>query len=159
MLKYKKKTTTKNFINHKVFFWLQEGGVLGFYRGLTPTLIGMAPYAGDHWDFGVVFWKDSKSPFGSTLTVSPLSRILILHLWHAEESWPQTLPRARGSTVFRQSQCPHSKTLRERALRWRGRCRRPDSIVSAAARESSQLWDYWPTTSLIIVCKLAAVPQ
>ncbi|MBN3324375.1 GDC protein, partial [Atractosteus spatula] len=24
----------------------QEGGVLGFYRGLTPTIIGMAPYAG-----------------------------------------------------------------------------------------------------------------
>ncbi|KAG8000117.1 Graves disease carrier protein [Nibea albiflora] len=24
----------------------QEGGVKGFYRGLTPTLIGMAPYAG-----------------------------------------------------------------------------------------------------------------
>ncbi|XP_068597324.1 solute carrier family 25 member 16 [Brachionichthys hirsutus] len=24
----------------------EEGGVLGFYRGLTPTLIGMAPYAG-----------------------------------------------------------------------------------------------------------------
>ena len=28
--------------------FIQEGGVLGFYRGLTPTLIGMAPYAGNH---------------------------------------------------------------------------------------------------------------
>lgn len=26
--------------------YLKEGGFLGFYRGLTPTLIGMAPYAG-----------------------------------------------------------------------------------------------------------------
>ncbi|KAF3708220.1 Graves disease carrier protein [Channa argus] len=26
--------------------YLKEGGILGFYRGLTPTLIGMAPYAG-----------------------------------------------------------------------------------------------------------------
>uniref|UniRef100_A0A3Q3WWD1 Uncharacterized protein n=1 Tax=Mola mola TaxID=94237 RepID=A0A3Q3WWD1_MOLML len=26
--------------------YLKEGGVLGFYRGLMPTLIGMAPYAG-----------------------------------------------------------------------------------------------------------------
>lgn len=26
--------------------YLKEGGVRGFYRGLTPTLIGMAPYAG-----------------------------------------------------------------------------------------------------------------
>ncbi|KAG7512712.1 graves disease carrier protein [Solea senegalensis] len=26
--------------------YLKEGGVSGFYRGLTPTLIGMAPYAG-----------------------------------------------------------------------------------------------------------------
>uniref|UniRef100_A0A673AVV1 Solute carrier family 25 member 16 n=2 Tax=Sphaeramia orbicularis TaxID=375764 RepID=A0A673AVV1_9TELE len=26
--------------------YLKEGGMLGFYRGLTPTLIGMAPYAG-----------------------------------------------------------------------------------------------------------------
>ncbi|XP_076599281.1 solute carrier family 25 member 16 isoform X2 [Chaetodon auriga] len=26
--------------------YLKEGGVLGFYKGLTPTLIGMAPYAG-----------------------------------------------------------------------------------------------------------------
>ena len=27
-------------------FLLKEGGYSGFYRGLTPTLIGMAPYAG-----------------------------------------------------------------------------------------------------------------
>ncbi|XP_076830394.1 solute carrier family 25 member 16 [Brachyhypopomus gauderio] len=26
--------------------YLKEGGVSGFYRGLTPTIIGMAPYAG-----------------------------------------------------------------------------------------------------------------
>ncbi|XP_028280039.1 solute carrier family 25 member 16 [Parambassis ranga] len=26
--------------------YLKEGGIRGFYRGLTPTLIGMAPYAG-----------------------------------------------------------------------------------------------------------------
>ncbi|XP_062375642.1 graves disease carrier protein [Sardina pilchardus] len=26
--------------------YLKEGGVTGFYRGLTPTIIGMAPYAG-----------------------------------------------------------------------------------------------------------------
>ncbi|KAM6956152.1 solute carrier family 25 member 16 isoform 2-T3 [Aplochiton taeniatus] len=26
--------------------YLEEGGISGFYRGLTPTLIGMAPYAG-----------------------------------------------------------------------------------------------------------------
>ncbi|XP_069548750.1 solute carrier family 25 member 16 [Brachyistius frenatus] len=26
--------------------YLKEGGISGFYRGLTPTLIGMAPYAG-----------------------------------------------------------------------------------------------------------------
>lgn len=25
---------------------LKEGGITGFYRGLTPTIIGMAPYAG-----------------------------------------------------------------------------------------------------------------
>lgn len=30
------------------FFFVKEGGFLGFYRGLTPTLIGMAPYAGDY---------------------------------------------------------------------------------------------------------------
>lgn len=29
------------------FFFAKEGGVSGFYRGLIPTLIGMAPYAGD----------------------------------------------------------------------------------------------------------------
>lgn len=32
------------------FFLVKEGGVPGFYRGLTPTLIGMAPYAGDCCD-------------------------------------------------------------------------------------------------------------
>ncbi|TRY60773.1 hypothetical protein DNTS_032209 [Danionella cerebrum] len=26
--------------------YMKEGGILGFYRGLTPTIIGMAPYAG-----------------------------------------------------------------------------------------------------------------
>lgn len=26
--------------------YLKEGGIAGFYRGLTPTIIGMAPYAG-----------------------------------------------------------------------------------------------------------------
>lgn len=30
------------------FLPLKEGGVRGFYRGLTPTLIGMAPYAGEY---------------------------------------------------------------------------------------------------------------
>ncbi|KAK5854032.1 hypothetical protein PBY51_015136 [Eleginops maclovinus] len=29
---------------HTIYF--KEGGILGFYKGLTPTLIGMAPYAG-----------------------------------------------------------------------------------------------------------------
>lgn len=37
------------------FFFVKEGGVLGFYRGLTPTLIGMAPYAGDLDYFTRVF--------------------------------------------------------------------------------------------------------
>lgn len=37
--------------SHLFFFFVKEGGVLGFYRGLTPTLIGMAPYAGDYWDY------------------------------------------------------------------------------------------------------------
>lgn len=33
-------------INAFQTIYLKEGGVSGFYRGLTPTLIGMAPYAG-----------------------------------------------------------------------------------------------------------------
>uniref|UniRef100_A0A8C5I156 Graves disease carrier protein n=1 Tax=Gouania willdenowi TaxID=441366 RepID=A0A8C5I156_GOUWI len=33
-------------INAFQTIYLKEGGVRGFYRGLTPTLIGMAPYAG-----------------------------------------------------------------------------------------------------------------
>lgn len=63
---------------------------------------------------------------------SPLNRILLLHLWHAQESRPQTFPGAPGSAVFRQSRCPDSKTASEPALRRRGRCRRADDIVSAA---------------------------
>lgn len=78
------------------------GGILGVYFALTSEL----------------------------LTVSaPLSRILVLHLWHAEESWPQTFPGAAGSPVFRQSQRPDSKTSRQPALRGRGRCHRSDNIV------------------------------
>ncbi|KAF1375723.1 hypothetical protein PFLUV_G00223150 [Perca fluviatilis] len=35
--------------------YLKEGGILGFYRGLTPTLIGMAPYAGfSFYTFGTL---------------------------------------------------------------------------------------------------------
>lgn len=94
------------------------------------------------------------------LTVSaPLSRILILHLWHAEESWPQAFPGAAGSPVFRQSQCPDSKTPRQPALRRRGRCHRSDNIVSAAVREANQLWHDELTTRLIIVCRLATASR
>lgn len=94
------------------------------------------------------------------LTVSaPLSRILVLHLWHAEESWPQTFPGAAGSPVFRQSQRPDSKTPRQPALRRRGRCHRSDNIVSAAVMETNQLWHDELTTRLIIVCRLAAASQ
>ncbi|KAA8583786.1 hypothetical protein FQN60_014994 [Etheostoma spectabile] len=35
--------------------YLKEGGILGFYKGLTPTLIGMAPYAGfSFYTFGTL---------------------------------------------------------------------------------------------------------
>lgn len=91
------------------------------------------------------------------LTVSaPLSRLLVLHLWHAEEPWPQTFPGAAGSPVFRQSRRPDSKTPRQPALRRRGRCHRPDNIVSAAVRGTNQLWHDELTTRLIVVCRLAA---
>ncbi|KAK7901362.1 hypothetical protein WMY93_018131 [Mugilogobius chulae] len=33
-------------INAFQTIYLKEGGILGFYRGLTPTIIGMAPYSG-----------------------------------------------------------------------------------------------------------------
>lgn len=52
------------FSKSTFFPWLQEGGVLGFYRGLTPTLIGMAPYAGKISGFGgcnLLKKKNSKS--------------------------------------------------------------------------------------------------
>lgn len=54
--KYEKVKSLSVYLLCKPTFlvWLQEGGVLGFYRGLTPTLIGMAPYAGDRWGVGVV---------------------------------------------------------------------------------------------------------
>lgn len=29
-----------------LFFLQKEGGYIGFYRGLMPTVVGMAPYAG-----------------------------------------------------------------------------------------------------------------
>lgn len=33
----------------------QEGGIPGFYRGLIPTIIGMAPYAGNYYSFYWLF--------------------------------------------------------------------------------------------------------
>ncbi len=33
-------------IMHDSVLSLKEGGISGFYHGLTPTIIGMAPYAG-----------------------------------------------------------------------------------------------------------------
>lgn len=79
-----------------------SGGILGVYFALTSELLTVP---------------------------APLSRILILHLWHAEESWPQTFPGAAGSPVFRQSQRPDPKTSRQPALRGHGRCHRSDNIV------------------------------
>lgn len=111
---------------------LQEGGVLGFYRGLTPTLIGMAPYAGEISGFVVICKKKPLNLSVDVAFVSPPSRILIFHLRHAEESRPQTFPGAAGPSVFRQSRRPDPKAPREPALRRRGRCRRSDDIVSAA---------------------------
>lgn len=129
------------FCKSTFFPWLQEGGVLGFYRGLTPTLIGMAPYAGEISGFGGCnLLKNPLNLSVDVTVVSPPSRILILHLRHTEESRPQTFPGAAGSSVFRQSRRPDPKAPREPALRRRGRCRRSDDIVSAAvARPADEL--------------------
>lgn len=142
------------FAKSTFFPWLQEGGVLGFYRGLTPTLIGMAPYAGKISAFGGWNLLKKKTPSLSVdvAVVSPPSRIVVLHLRHAEESRPQTFPGAAGSSVFGQSRRPDPKAPREPALRGRGRCRRSDDIVSAAvARPADEL-----AARLIGVCRFSA---
>lgn len=36
------------YLKLNIIFFVKEG-MKGFYRGLTPTLIGMAPYAGEYW--------------------------------------------------------------------------------------------------------------
>lgn len=83
-------------------FFLQEGGVLGFYRGLTPTLIGMAPYAGDSW--GYFAQLDTSLSFTcvtSVLCVSLtlcLPPVFILQVSHSSPSAPW---RASAWSIFR----------------------------------------------------------
>lgn len=75
-----------------------------------------------------------------TLCLPLLSfRFLILHLWHSEEPWLETFPRAAGTPLLKQPWCPHSENPCKPAL-WGGCwCHRSVNIVSAEGRQPTSL--------------------
>lgn len=79
-------------------FFFKEGGISGFYRGLIPTIIGMAPYAGYYHTINIrIFWC---SRFNNT------SADVILFIFSILQDFlssPSVLWRLRDSLTFQSS--------------------------------------------------------